>query len=210
MKHFKKILEFQKLLKDYNKIYRDLGSIHKKGEPDNDVEHSFRVAMLCWMIIDEYKLKLDLNKVIKYALIHDLAEVYAGDISIYSNYNQKDKEKREHKSLLKLKKKFPNLSSVWKTLESYESRKDEESKFVYVIEKLEPVLVVVLTENDHWIKRKISFDNFIERKQRKIKDIDSFAQEFTKEVLGYIEKRKKMFFKEKKKTAAQAAVYSHR
>jgi 5'-deoxynucleotidase YfbR-like HD superfamily hydrolase len=201
MKHFKKILEFQKLLKDFNQVYRDLGSIHKLDEDDNDVEHSFRVAMLCWMIAEEYKLKLDLNKVIKYALVHDLTEVYAGDMSIYSNYKQEDKEEKEHKSFLKLKKKFPKQKAMWKLLETYEKRKDEESKFVYIIEKLEPILVVILTENDHWIKRNITLENFIERKQRKIKHLDSFAQIFTKEILEYIQKNKKKYF-EKKETAA--------
>lgn len=93
MKHFQKILEFQDLLKKFNHIKRDLGSIVAGKDADNDVEHSYRVAMLCWMIIEEYKLKLDINKVIKYALIHDLVEVFAGDISIYADYIQADKEK---------------------------------------------------------------------------------------------------------------------
>ena len=194
MKHFKKIIEFQKLLKKFNQIYRDVGSLHNEKEFDNDAEHSYRVAMLCWMIIDEYKLKLDVNKVIKYALVHDLTEIYAGDMSIYANYNQKDKEKREHKSFLKLKASFPNLKSIWKLIEQYEKRKDEESKFVYVIEKLEPILVVILSENDHWIKRKVKIDDFFERKQKKIKSIDSFAHKFTKEILEFLEKNKKKFF----------------
>lgn len=148
MKYFNKILSFQKLLKDYNKIYRDLSSIHLPKEADNDIEHSFRVAMLCWMIIDEYKLKLDLNKVIKYSLIHDIVEVYAGDTSIYSNKKPEDKIK----------------------------------------------LVVLLSEEDHWIKRKISFNEFSDRKQRKIKYIDNFAQNFNKEIMKYLNKNKKKLF----------------
>lgn len=194
MKHFQKILEFQKLLKEYNGIYRDVASLHSDKEFDNDVEHSYRVAMLCWMIIDEYKLKLDLNKVLKYALVHDLVEVYAGDVSIYKNYSQEDKEKKEHKSFLKLKKKFPNLKSMWKLLDAYEKRKDEESKFVYIIEKLEPILVVILSENDHWIKRKVKIDDFIDKKQKKIKYIDSFAQKFNEEIMEYLRKNNKKLF----------------
>ncbi len=195
MKHFKKILEFQKLLKEFNLIYRYLDSIHLKNNLDNDVEHSFRVAMLCWMIIEEYKLKLDINKVIKYALLHDLVEVYAGDVSIYAKVKSEDKAKREHQALLKLKKNFPKLKSLWKLIEIYEKKNDDESKFVYVVEKLEPILLVILSEEDHWIKRNINFDQFFVVKQKKIKDIDSFAQNFNKEIMDYLKNKKSKYFK---------------
>lgn len=195
MNHFKKILAFQKLLKQFNAITRDVGSLYDSQKYDNDVEHSYRVAMLCWMIIDEYRLSLDMHKVVTYALIHDLVEVYAGDISLYDASVSSEKKKyQEHKSFLKLKKQFPQLKNIWKSLDAYEKRKDNESKFVYIIEKLEPILVVILSEQNHWIKRKVTKDTFFELKQKKIKDIDSFAQIFMKEVLAYLEKNKKKFF----------------
>ncbi len=195
MNHFQNILNFQKLLKKFNLIYRDLSSIHKHSEPDNDVEHSFRVAMLCWMVIEEYKLKYDVNKVIQYALVHDMVEIYAGDKSIYSKYKQSDKEAKEHKSLMRLKKEFPNLKSIWKLIETYEKRNDDEAKFVYVIEKLEPVFSIILSEQDHWKKRNVSIDMFVDLKQRKIKNIDTFAQVFNDGLVTYLKKNKKKFFK---------------
>jgi 5'-deoxynucleotidase YfbR-like HD superfamily hydrolase len=198
MKYFLRIIAFQKLLKRFNSIYRDVGSLHDKGRPDNNVEHSYRVAMLCWMIAEEYKLKLDITKVIQYALVHDLVEVYAGDVSIYQykNYSkvQKNKESKEHKALLKLQKEFPQLKSLWKIIAEYEKRQDEESKFVYIIEKLEPIFIVILTEKDHWLKKRITMEDFIDMKQRKIKSIDSFAQKFNTEIIAYLRKNKRKFF----------------
>ncbi len=194
MKHFQKLLQFQEFLRDYNKIYRDLESIHTTKLPDNDVEHSFRVAMLAWMLVEEFKLKLNVKKILQYALVHDLVEIYAGDISIYKNYKQADKEKKEHASLQKIKKKFPGLKSIWKLIESYELRKDKESRFVYIIEKLEPIFLVITSANDHWTKRGISYDIFLELKQKKIKHIDSYAQIFNKETMAYLKKHHKRFF----------------
>lgn len=190
MSSTKILLKFESLLKKFNSIYRDLESIHKKGDVDNDVEHSCRVAMLCWMLIDEYKLKLDTNKVIRYALVHDLPEVYAGDFSLYANYSQKHKEKKEAASIKKLKKQFPKQKSLWKDLDEYEKKKDPESKFVYLVEKLEPILVVLLSAKDHWTKRNITFDLFFEKKQRKIKDIDTIAQFLNKDLMDYLYKNK--------------------
>ena len=198
MSSAKTLLKFEALLKKYNSVYRDLASIHTDKTPDNDIEHSYRVAMLCWMIINEYELKLDANKVIRYALIHDLPEVYAGDISIYVAYSQKDKEKREARAIKKLEGQFPKQSPIWKDLNEYEKRKDKESKFVYLVEKLEPILLVLLSEPEHWIKRKINFEAFIENKQRKIKDIDTIAQFLNKDLMKYLGKKKAIFYRPKK------------
>lgn len=193
MSSTKTLLKFQELLKKYNSVYRDLGSIHKKNDADNDVEHSYRVAMLCWMLIDEYKLKLDTNKVIRYALVHDFPEVYAGDVSIWSSYSQKDKEKKEAAAMKKLAKQFVKQKSIWKDLAQYEKRKDAESKFVYLIEKLEPILVILLSEKDHWLKRNVNLEDLLERKQRKIKDLDTVAQFLNKDLMAYLTKNRKKF-----------------
>lgn len=196
MQHFHTILEFQKLLKKFNKVTRDLSSIHTKHIFDNDVEHSYRVAMLCWMINEEYKLKLNTGKILMYALAHDLVEVYAGDVSLYKNTHKKqiNKEDKEHKSFMRLKKEFPKLKTLWQAIENYEKRKDKESRFVYMVEKLEPVLVVILSESNHWKKRNVGLEQFIEMKQRKIKDIDTFAQVFNKDIMNYLKNHKKKFY----------------
>ena len=199
MSSAKTLLKFELLLKKYNSIYRDLSSLHNAKNLDNDVEHSYRVAMLCWMLIDEYKFKLDANKVIRYALVHDLPEVYAGDISMYANYSQKSKEKKEAQSIKKLVKEFPKQKSLWKDLHEYEKKKDDESKFVYLIEKLEPILAVLLSEKDHWVKRKVTWEDFLERKQRKIKNLDTIAQFLNQDLMGYLKKNKKKFHKSKSK-----------
>jgi 5'-deoxynucleotidase YfbR-like HD superfamily hydrolase len=194
MKNFKRVLAFEKLLQQFNAVYRGVVSIHDPKRPDNDVEHSYRVAMLCWMIVEEYQLKYSISKVLKYALLHDFTEVYAGDKSMYSDYSQKDKERAERQSLLKLQRQFPKMKSLWNIISTYEKRDDAEAKFVYVIEKLEPIFLVLLVEQDHFKKRGITLEDFIDLKQRKIKDLDTIAQLFNKEVMAYLKKNKKKYF----------------
>lgn len=194
MNHFETILEFQKLLKEFNGIYRDLESLHKTEEMDNDVEHSYRVAMLAWMVAEEYGLSLDRAKLLRYALVHDLVEVYAGDVSIYANVTSEEKALKEHDSLLKLKDKFPRLQVIWEDIEAYERREDPESKFVYIMDKLEPILVVLLSEPDHFKKRGITHEDFVERKQKKIRGLESEAQIFNEEIMRYIEAHREELF----------------
>lgn len=195
MSSTKTLIKFESLLKKYNLVYRDCESIHNPTGVDNDIEHSYRVAMLCWMLIDEYKLKLENNKVIRYALLHDLPEVYAGDVSLYKNVSAKRKAAREAKSIARLKRDFPKQKSLWADLDSYEKKKDPESRFVYLVEKLEPILLVILSAQDHWIKREVKMVDFIERKQRKIKDLNTIAQFLNKDLMQYLKKNSRKFWR---------------
>jgi 5'-deoxynucleotidase YfbR-like HD superfamily hydrolase len=195
MKNFRKALEFQKVLKKFNLVYRGLNSIHDPKKLDNNVEHSYRVAMLCWMINEEYELGYSTSKILKYALLHDFVEVYAGDKTLSSNYSHKIKKENEHKALLRLNNNFPKLESLWKNIERYEKQKDIEAKFVYLMEKLEPIFTIILSKGDPWLQKKVSIEDFMQRKQKKIKDLEIFAQIFNIETMEYLKKNKKKFFK---------------
>ena len=50
-----------------------------KGAPENVASHSWRMALMAYFMTDEFP-ELDMNKVIKMCLIHDLGECFTGDI----------------------------------------------------------------------------------------------------------------------------------
>lgn len=94
MDDLSKLLNFANLMSSFRAIKRDIPKYHNV-EPENDAEHSYQLAMMCWYITTIENLNLDINKILKYALVHDLAEVYAGDVSLYtSNDAQRDVKKR--------------------------------------------------------------------------------------------------------------------
>ncbi|MDR3168738.1 MAG: HD domain-containing protein [Candidatus Peribacteria bacterium] len=74
---------------------------------ENDVEHSYQLTMLAWLIIDYLKLPLNKDLVIKLALAHDIIEVYAGDTLPFNNPNAiAEKEKKEADALSRLASEF--------------------------------------------------------------------------------------------------------
>ena len=50
-----------------------------KGAPENVASHSWRMALMAYFMTDEFPA-LDMDKVIKMCLIHDLGECFTGDI----------------------------------------------------------------------------------------------------------------------------------
>lgn len=70
---------------------------------ENDAEHSWHFALMA-MVLYEYadQTKVDLYRVLKMALVHDLVEVYAGDTFAYDDKGNADKEMREEAAAQKL------------------------------------------------------------------------------------------------------------
>lgn len=107
---------------------------------ENDAEHSYELTLLAWFLISKHKLNLNIDKVIKYALVHDLVEVYAGDIDpyMYSNSSEMLKVKKinEEIALKRLELELHDTPDLLNSLKEYEKMSDEESKFIYVLDKV--------------------------------------------------------------------------
>ena len=68
--------------------------IREVKNPESIAEHIFRVTIMAWVLADKKDKKMNIEKLLKMALIHDLCEVYSGDITPYDSILPKDKKKR--------------------------------------------------------------------------------------------------------------------
>ena len=67
-----------------------------KGRRESVAEHSWRIALMALFMQDEFP-ELDMNKVIRMCLIHDLGECFTGDIPTF--LKSKEDEKKEDEAL---------------------------------------------------------------------------------------------------------------
>lgn len=158
-------LKFLKFSQEFTSIRR---SIYAVGEDrmENDVEHSYQLAIATWYIIETEKLKLDTNLAIKYALIHDLQEVIVGDVHAFNYKNRESKAKKENKAMDKIVDMFPNWNEYKVLSNNYKMLKDEESRFVNGIDKILPVLNIYLDKGRTWKKSGRSLEEISENKRR--------------------------------------------
>ena len=110
---------------------------------ENDAEHSWHLALYV-MILKEYSNMPDIDwlKVIKLVLIHDLVEIYAGDVFIYDNKGHENKKQKELDAAVKLFALLPEdqgkeMHALW---DEFENRTTPEAKFAAVVDKLQPFL----------------------------------------------------------------------
>jgi putative hydrolases of HD superfamily len=151
-----RIAELQQLIADFSSIQRAL-NIADKGRPENDVEHSYGLALTCWFIAPKIAPHLDMQKILMYALAHDLVELHAGDTYVFDSKAVETKPQREDEALERLAIDWPDFTDMVTAAKDYKDKKDAEAKFVYVIDKMLPPILINLGEKDaYWKKHNIT------------------------------------------------------
>jgi putative hydrolases of HD superfamily len=139
--NLEKIFNFLHKIENLKSTYRYNKT--STGEKESSADHSWRLALTTFIIADELKLKLDINKSIKIALVHDLAEALTGDIDAIliaeGKVSAEDKNRQELKAIENLKETLPEnigneISNLW---QEYEDGKTQEAKFVKALDKIE-------------------------------------------------------------------------
>ncbi len=163
-----RLLDLQSFLQKFNSIDRRIFHPGSKTRLETDTEHSFSLAMAAWFLV-HYFPELNKDEVIKLSLVHDLVEVYAGDTYIYGDEETlKSKKPRELAAFSRIKKEWPDFPDMVETIASYEQLASPESKFVYALDKLMPILVIFLGEGQTWHKDKITLEQLKNNKDDKV------------------------------------------
>lgn len=136
------LLEFAKKVRELKDLKRT-GWIEKGvRDPESVADHSFMLAILAYVY--SKKLGLDTDKCVKMALLHDICEVYSGDIPDKVRDEDQpvpDSEKKriEEQGLKKMISLLPEdfASEIYYLWKEFEKRETPEAKLVKDLDKLE-------------------------------------------------------------------------
>jgi putative hydrolase of HD superfamily len=132
---------------------------------ENDAEHSWHIAVMA-MVLHEYSnAPIDVCKVIKMLLVHDLIEIYAGDTFCYDVEGNKTKKERELEAANKLygmldEYKGKEIKSLW---DEFEEMKTNEAIFAAAMDRIEPLLCNYYSGGGTWVKHNISKEQVYKR-----------------------------------------------
>ena len=188
-------LKFLKLLREFERVERAIFRTETKQE--NDVEHSYQLAMMSWFLATKYELPLSMDKMIRYALVHDLVEVYAGDTPSYAKNTSKNthatKKQREEEALVRIKNEFGDFKEMIDAIDAYEAKVDDESVFVYEVDKIIPALNIYIDDGFGWNKLGLTLDEIKLEKRTKVKSTKQLV-DLLEEMLSRFEKEKGKLF----------------
>ncbi|OGD66909.1 hypothetical protein A2442_03435 [Candidatus Campbellbacteria bacterium RIFOXYC2_FULL_35_25] len=188
--NLKNIIKFVNLLNKFRQVER---VIHSNGEDrmENDVEHSYQLAMLSWYIISTNNLNLNLDLILKYSLVHDLVEVYAGDTYVYTEdaEHKNTKEERESIALDQISEEFSEFP-IFELIKEYEKKENREARFVYALDKIEPILNIYTNNGRTWKEKNISIQMMIDAKRKNISKFPELL-EFFDDIINLLKKEEK-------------------
>ncbi|KKP69204.1 MAG: Hydrolase (HAD superfamily) [Candidatus Moranbacteria bacterium GW2011_GWE1_35_17] len=113
------------------------------GRQESTAEHSWRLALMIFMLADELKLEIDVSRAVKIALVHDLAEALTGDIDAIliaeGKISKEEKEIQEARAVEKIQQTLPALvgKEITALQNEYNENKTREAKFVKALDKIE-------------------------------------------------------------------------
>lgn len=164
-----KLLDFTRLTNTFRGIERDI-PISSGSRMENDSEHSYQLAMVCWYISTIENCGYNMEKIFKYSLAHDLPEVFTGDTPLFTSCKLllETKKTREKISIHRLKEEFINFKDLHDYINRYELMIDDESRFVYAVDKLLPILSIYLDDGYGWKTHGVSLDSIICRNKERI------------------------------------------
>lgn len=167
----KKQLEFVVEIDKLKNVFRQT-LLMDKNRYENDAEHSWHLGVMA-ILLSEYAAvkKIDLTRVLKMILIHDIVEIDAGDTFCYDSKAGIDKNKREMKAAKRLYSILPDdqaseLMGLWK---EFESMSTVEARFAAALDRLQPLMHNYHTNGAAWQAHHVTSDQ-VKSRNRHIMD----------------------------------------
>ena len=122
------------------KIRRGWDKTHwnvSKERIESIAEHVYGTCILALSIDSEFKANLDINKIIKMLVLHELGEVIIGDITPFDNITPEEKMKKEHEAMREVIGDLVNQEEFLSLLFEFDEKKTKEAIFAHHCDKLE-------------------------------------------------------------------------
>jgi putative hydrolase of HD superfamily len=188
------MLSFAELMTKLQQVIRVV-DVAGRAERENDVEHSYHLAMMAWFVNEKHKLGLNTDLLLRFALAHDLAEAYAGDVNAFDEVRRVGKEEREAQALKDIAHDVPHMASILDAVHTYEKKGTEEARFIYALDKLMPLIAIYLEGGKTWRVEHLTFAQLYENKLDKMRVSPTVSAIFT-ELMAVIQSHPE-FFEEK-------------
>lgn len=140
--------------------------LFNSDRPENDAEHSWHLAMMAVVLAEHSNQPIDVLKVVKMVLIHDIVEIDAGDIFIYDttkNHTNTDEELLAAKRIFGLlpENQAKDFIAIW---EEFEAGETNEAKFAKTMDRFEPFLQNTSNNGGTWAEFDVPYQKVYDKK----------------------------------------------
>ncbi len=136
-----------------------------RSRRENSAEHSWHLAMYALLLSEHAAKEVDVGRVIRMLLIHDIVEVHVGDMPIHGDYQLEKQGLLEQSAADRLYAQLPNeqgkrLRSLW---EEFEAAETPDARFAKSLDRLQPLIQNIATGGGTWNEHSLTEQQVIER-----------------------------------------------
>ena len=153
---------------------------------ENSAEHTWHIALMAVMLAEHnVTAELDLGRVLRMLLVHDLVEIDAGDTFGYDTAGHLDKMEREVRAAERLFGLLPDdqareFRALW---DEFEAVATAEARFALAMDRLQAVMLNAASQGGSWREHQVTYDRVVAR-NRVIEDASPMLWKFA---LGLID-----------------------
>jgi putative hydrolase of HD superfamily len=141
--------------------------LFNSDRPENDAEHSWHLAMMTLVLAKHSDKPIDVLKVLKMVLIHDIVEIDAGDTFIYDSEKNHTNTEEELIAAQRIFGLLPTeqaeeFVAIW---EEFEAGLTDEAKFAKSMDRLEPLLQNTSNNGGTWAEFNVPYQKVYDKKK---------------------------------------------
>ncbi|MBM4435631.1 MAG: HD domain-containing protein [Actinobacteria bacterium] len=141
------IVELDKVKQVLRRTY-----LNGDGRRENDAEHMWHVAAMAVVLAEYAPPGLDLARVLRMIVLHDVVEIDAGDAFLYDDHARSAQAERERAAAVRIFGLLPpdaalEFRSLW---DEFEARVTPEARFAAALDRLQPLLLNFAAEGRLW------------------------------------------------------------
>ena len=158
-------IEFIAEVDKLKEIFRQTVNLQSR-RAENDAEHSWALC-LCVIVLAEHANdpRLNVLRVLKMVIIHDLVEIDAGDTFAYDTARMAGQHEREAIAADRIFGLLPTeqareFRALW---DEFEERATPEAKFASAVDRFQPMLLNCRTDGSAWQRHGVTQDRVLAR-----------------------------------------------
>jgi putative hydrolase of HD superfamily len=137
-----------------------------RSRRENSAEHSWHLALMALVLAEYAPPGLDLQRVLAMLVLHDLVEIDAGDLFAYAPAADLARQERAERAAAdRLFGLLPpgqseRFRGIW---DEFEERLSQEAKFARAMDRLQPMLINMVTGGGTWLAHGVTADQVLTR-----------------------------------------------
>ncbi len=129
-----------------------------EGRIENSGEHSWHVALMAILMEEHANAPVDICRVMKMLLIHDVVEIDAGDTFVYDTAASQEQAEKEIRAAERLFGMLPSdqeqeLLALW---HEFEAAQTDDAKYAKALDRLIPMLLNYHNNGQSWKEHGVS------------------------------------------------------